>query len=185
MIAFYLAMLETEEEKDTFTGIYEKYRYTCLHVAKLVTKNHAWAEEAVQNAFIEIIKNKAEIFKLSGSRLKSRIVIIVKNKAIDICRKENGLPTESLYDHDYEIASEEPDVDARLLSEEGYNHLLFCIAQLDDIYKTAFELKYFHALSDRQIASDLGISEKNAAMRIFRAKIKLREMLSREGTTNG
>ena len=41
MLMFYLAMLETEEEQATFEEIYEEFRYSCLHVALIITKNQA------------------------------------------------------------------------------------------------------------------------------------------------
>jgi len=59
MICYYLALLETEKERQIFADIYERYKYDCLHVAMSICGDNILAEDAVHNAFMEIIEYSA------------------------------------------------------------------------------------------------------------------------------
>ncbi len=51
MLPIYLALLETEEEKQKFGLIYEKYRKLMHWVAKGILNDDRLAEDAVHEAF--------------------------------------------------------------------------------------------------------------------------------------
>ena len=44
----YLSVLDTEEEKDKFTEVYEQYRHFCWYVANQLLEDAQMAEDAVQ-----------------------------------------------------------------------------------------------------------------------------------------
>ncbi|MCU0425499.1 MAG: RNA polymerase sigma factor [Candidatus Kapabacteria bacterium] len=50
---------------------------------------------------------------------------------------------------------------------------------LEEEYKEAFVLRYYSEMSYEEIAEILGINANNAASRVFRAKQKLKDLLSR------
>ena len=52
----YLQMLETPEEKSKFEQIYLEYRNLMFYVSKGILHNQQDAEDAVQEAFLKIIK---------------------------------------------------------------------------------------------------------------------------------
>lgn len=56
-------MLETEQERNRMTEIYEEHRHALLLYAVKLTKNQEMAEDAVHNAFISIIKEKEKYLK--------------------------------------------------------------------------------------------------------------------------
>ncbi len=184
MLSFYLSMIDDEQEKITFASIYEKYKFEGLHIAMLITKNQYLAEDALHSAFLKILNDKEDLFQLSCSKQRSRIVITVKNKAIDLLRKEKGLKKVSIDDEEWNIPSTDIDFGTQLASEEGFEHLVNCVSKLEEIYKTAFELKYFHNMNDHEVAQTLDIGLKNARQRIFRAKVMLRKILEKEGISN-
>lgn len=181
MLSLYLTMLESEEDKITLSQLYEETKYTCLHVAIKITKDKAMAEDAVHNAFLEVIKRKDEIFKLSSGKRKSYIVIITKNKAIDLWRKENRRSTVPFEDEDNELSSNEPDIGVNFVNQESFELLIHCISLLPEIYKTAFELKYVHDMGNSEIAKTLSLTPRTVSMRIHRAKLKLQEIIEKEG----
>ena len=57
MLAFYLGMIETPEEKIAFEDLYNTYKGKMFSLAYSVLKNHHNAEEAVSQAFFTIAKN--------------------------------------------------------------------------------------------------------------------------------
>jgi RNA polymerase sigma-70 factor (ECF subfamily) len=178
MFYFYLSMLETENEKQTFAQIYEETRHACYHVAVSITKNAAMAEDAVHNAFLSVIENKEKIFSMPCGKRKSLIVIITKHKAIDLTRKkDNQFSSEEI-----EIA-DDFDLCDIFESQEGYAYLINCIKTLPEKYKTVFYLRYVKDMNNMEIAALLGITNKAVSTRLARAKQMLREMVN--GVKNG
>ena len=179
-------MLDTDEDRLTFTQIYEDLRLFCYHAALAITKNPAMSEDAVHNAFLSVIKHKDKIFALSREKRKSQIVIIAKNKAIDLMRAQNKYAPPILDEHLGEVdAINEFDLSHILESREAFEHLIDCINSLPEIYKTAFELMYLHEMSNKEIAELLDISASGVSMRLARAKTMLREKLAEGGGFNG
>jgi len=180
----YLLLIETEQDKLKFTVLYEQYRITMFHTANYILNNRQLAEDAVHDAFLKIINVLDKVNDPSCSKTKSLIVIITKHKAIDILRKEKGLLSDPLEDVEYTLKSDIPDPLDVVMSEEGYALLIKSIDKVPDIYKTALDLKYFHHYSDDEIAQLMDITPKNANVRVYRAKVLLKEILIKGGFEN-
>ncbi len=84
-----LAALESDEDKKLFTEIYEQYRPQMERTAMHFLKSHADdVEDAVQNAFMQMIRHFEKIFtKFPCEELSFWIISIVKNEALMIIRK--------------------------------------------------------------------------------------------------
>jgi RNA polymerase sigma-70 factor (ECF subfamily) len=185
MLLFYLNMLDTEEEKLSFTDLYEQTRLMCFYVAMKITHNEAIAEDAVQNAFLSVIKHKDRILSMPCGKRRSQIVIITKNKAIDLMRSENLHPTKPIDETEKgEGIADNFDVSEYVVGQESAERLVNMIRTLPEIYKTAFELRYVHEKSNAEIAELLGISSKAVYMRISRARNMLQELVDKERMPN-
>lgn len=185
MLALYVSMLDSEAEKRSFTEIYEKYKRLCFHVAFKITQNEVIAEDAVHNAFLAIIKHKDEIFTLPGAKRKTKIVIIVKNKAIDLIRMERRRAHLSFDEIEEEGADDVFDASTLMENNESYTRLINHIQTLPALYKTALYLRYVYGMSNQDMADYLDVKPKTVSMRISRAKIMLQEMLNKGDDKNG
>ena len=87
MLAILLAALESEADKQKFTDIYEQYHLQMEQTALRILKNQHDAEDAVQNAFMQIIRHFEKTDEIPCEKLPFWIVCIVKNEAITILRK--------------------------------------------------------------------------------------------------
>ena len=179
-----LSMIEDEQERLRIADIYEEHRYSCLHIAKGITKNQQTAEDSVQDAFIEVIKNKEKIFALDCNFLLPYIVTIVKHKCFDIMKKQNRISDTPIDELELEIDSGEIPVDDKVISQMGYDRLVELISGLHENYRTVIEMKYILELSIKEIADELDISQENVKVRIHRAKSQLRKLLGSEVKTN-
>lgn len=56
MIAVYLAMLETDVDRDKFMKLYESYEKKLFAIALRILENNEKAEDAVQQAWLRIIQ---------------------------------------------------------------------------------------------------------------------------------
>jgi RNA polymerase sigma-70 factor (ECF subfamily) len=134
--------------------------------------NHAIAEDAVHDAFWQIVKDWDKFLLLPCDKWRSRIAIIAKNKAIDILRKEKRYVA-----LDDDIESGDVELGCLLEHKEDVQFLADCVAKLPDIYKIPLELRYYQELENPAIAAILGVTTHNVAVRISRAIVELRKIV--------
>lgn len=177
---FYLSMLDTQEEKDKFTQIYEQYQYFCWYIANGVLNDAHLAEDAVQETFLALTRHLGRVEEVDSAGTRKFLMTIAKSKAIDILRREKKAGEISSEELEYDIPDGKPDLLDRYISEENYNRLISCVLELDEMYRMVFEYRYVHQLSEKEIADLLGISTKAVGVRFLRARRKLQEMLQKE-----
>lgn len=176
MLTFYLNMLDTEDEKTKFEQLYLEYRFTMLHVARQILHDDMLAEDAVHDAFLALLKNLDKIDEISCKKTKAYIVIIVRNKAIDIIRHKNKEIISDDFSENIEDSTFQPE--NIYIKKEDVHILTSCIQKLDVKYRSVIELHYFCQLSAPEIAESLNISRENVDVRLCRAKKLLHEMLN-------
>ena len=175
----YLSILDTQDEKEKFTEVYEQYQHFCWYVANQMLGDDHLAEDAVQETFLALTRHLDKIEVVESSKTRKFLMTIVKSKAIDILRKQKGeLSMEEL---EYEIPTGEPDALSQYITRENYNAIVSSVLELEENYRVIFEYKYVHGLSDREIGDLLGISSKTVNVRYYRARKKLQFMLTKEG----
>jgi RNA polymerase sigma-70 factor (ECF subfamily) len=175
----FLSMLDTPEERDKFTRLYETWRYLMYYVAKDILKDSDLAEDAVQEAFLTLIRHMEQVESVDSPRTKRFLVTITKSRAIDLLRRRRADEVE------YEDALGDDalgyeDVEEQFFSKEDYHRIVDGIRRLDENYRIVLECRYLHELSERETADLLGVSQKTVSVRSYRAKQKLREMLQVE-----
>ncbi len=169
MLAFYLQMLDTPEEKVRFEQIYQKYRGLMYHVADGILHNSQDAEDAVQNAFLRIIKHFSKF--QNAQDLAPRLVVITKNEAISVLRKKkDAAPLE-----DWDGFAESSEAVA------SYHALVDSFTRLPQTYRAVMEMKLLSGCSDGEIAEKLNLSKTAVSTRINRGRQLLRDIVEREG----
>ncbi len=176
----YLSMLDTQEEKDKFTEIYEQYQHFCWYIANGILNDAHLSEDAVQDAFLALTRHLDKVEEVDSPKTRKFLMTIVKSKAIDLIRKDKGEVSLSQEDMGAELLDEKPDLLSAYITQENYNKLIACVLELDEIYRVVFEYKYLHELSDQEIADILNISAKTVNVRFYRARKKLQEMIQKE-----
>ncbi len=173
----FLALLDSPEEQEKFTEIYDQYRHFMWYVANQKLQDEHLAEDAVQEAFLALTRHLDQVEDVHSPRTRKFLATIVRSKAVDILRKRG--PEEELEKY---LVSEkgEGDILEQYLVKENYHHLISCILELEDSYRVIFEYKYMYQMGDAQIGDILGISAKNVNVRYFRARRKLQKMIQKE-----
>ena len=77
---------------------------------------------------------------------------------------------------EYQLPAKELQPEGRALLEEERNYMLRCLDQLPEKQKMILELQYYHGFNSKEIAEILDITKKNAQMRLYRAKMRLKEV---------
>lgn len=172
MLAFYLSLLEPQEDKDKFEYLYERYAPLMKRVAYQKLHDEQLAEDAVHNAFMKIIKSFCKIDDPNSHKTRRFLVVVTERAAIDILRKEKS-STRVSYEQIEPLLFVTPD----MLEEISAQELAGMIANLPEIYRTVLELRTYHDLSEKQIATVLGISYAAVRKRLERARNLLAEAM--------
>jgi RNA polymerase sigma-70 factor (ECF subfamily) len=159
--------------------LYAAYAGRCLAVALSVTRNKVWAEDAVHDAFAKMLARGEEYLRGEGAQVASYIIVSVKNAAIDILRREKR--HEHRAPEDYEFAGAGGDPADAVIASDVESRLRCYVSRLSEENQTIFEMKYLLGMSDKAVASALGISENAAATRFHRLKKSLREKMRKDG----
>ena len=176
----YLNLIEGRDRKDLFAQIYEENYLRMYHIAFAILKQHADAEDAVHEAFLSIAKNFRKYSKLSCREIEGLCVTIVKSKVIDQLRYKKRFTEEELANIVLfnEYAGFEPE--KSLENKEEAQKLRKIMEQLPEVLRITVDLKYFYDYSNKEIATILDVPVKTVEMRLYRAKIKMGELLENE-----
>lgn len=147
------------------------------------------AEDVTQQAFLSTVENLAQ-FREEAS-FATWLYRIATFAALKVIRKRKGLVTVSLeeatearedYDsipHPEYIADWKQSPEQLVERHETQRLLEDALALLDDKHRLVFVLRDVEGLSVRETATTLGLSEANVKMRLLRARLQLREQLTR------
>ncbi len=168
------------DENDKLTVLYEKYLNSMMCVARKYVGQYQVEEDVVHEAIIKIMRNLDKIDLTMERQSKNFVCIITKCCAVDWLRKNQKIPCVGLDEvRQKDNPTDVPPIDY-ITTEEGYRHLVGLIHSLGDTYREVCELKFVGGMKERDFAGQLGISEKNVSVRVFRGRQKLIEMLKEE-----
>lgn len=171
----YTAMIDPPREKRKFERLYHRYSRAMYAAAYSILQDPHRAEDAVHQAFMQIIDHLEKINEKDCHKTKSFLVTVVKNVAIDIWRKQKRENSVS-YD-----AMEPVLHGSTAKNYETRDVIVKTINGLPENYRSVLVLKYYHGYDNEEIASILKISEDNVRQRISRGKKLLAERLAEEG----
>lgn len=174
MLPIHLSMITTEEDKDIFIILHDIYSETMYKKAYSILNDSILAEDAVQESFIHILKNFDKVIKKKCPQTRKYFVNIVRNISIDIYRKRKKQHTLSFDDFEETIIDDFANIETILEGKEIESYLF----QLPKSYYIILSLKYDEGYSYKEIADILSITEENVKKRIYRARKKLKEILS-------
>lgn len=127
MLSYLLAALESEEDKRRFTELYEENHVRAEQTALRILRDPHDAEDAVQNAFLQVIHHFDEISEIPCKKLGFWIISIVKNEALMILRrKQKELPQENWDTFSADVSD-----------PTSYNELVRLFSQLPPTYRAA------------------------------------------------
>ncbi len=160
-------------EEDALREAMSRYGPSAFGIANRVCRDPRLAEEAAQDAFLTLWR-RPEVFDGSRGSLKTLVVSIARNKAIDLVRREESArrvqePLRASLEH-AEENSPWGDVDRQA-------HVEWALATLTEAQRDAISLAYFGGRTYREVAQELRIPEGTAKTRIRDGLTRLRQLL--------
>jgi RNA polymerase sigma-70 factor, ECF subfamily len=183
-----LVLAAKSSDLAAFETLVKRHERRIYGLARRLTGSDHDAQDVTQQTFLSAIKN------LSGFRetaaFSTWLTTIAVNAGLKVVRKRSGLSTTSLDeattpDDDGQIPHPEYIADWRetpdQLAERAETHRLLdvAIAELDAMHRAVFLLRDVEDVSIKDTAKALGITEANVKVRLLRARMQLRERLTR------
>ena len=145
-------------------------------MAYSVLRNQADAEDAVQEAFLRVLRHRESLDEIRDQRVW--LIRIVWNVVLD---RKRRLKTRPETDDVDELARVLPanglTAEQRAAAAQHHAHVLACVEQLPAKERQVLELSAFEELSSVEIAEVLRISESSVRSRLFRARNLMAELL--------
>jgi RNA polymerase sigma-70 factor (ECF subfamily) len=170
---------------EAFEELVSRYENKIYRLGVNITGNSEDAEDVLQEAFLKAFQHLAEFRE--DSRFYTWLVRIAVNEALMKLRKIRSNRTVPLEDEigedgdpiPRELADWKPNPEQIFAQEEIESILRDAAQKLPASYRTVFLLRDMEDLSTAEAASVLGLTEGTVKARLFRARLMLREELSK------
>ena len=178
-------------DQNAFAELVNRYERKIYRLAKNITRNDEDAEDVLQDAFLKAYTH-LDNFK-GDSKFYTWIVRIAVNEALMRLRKRKTDRTVPL-DEPVELGEEtvareiavwEDNPEQQYSQEEWRRILDEAVESLKPDFRTVFVLRDIEELSTEETAETLGISVPAVKSRLLRARLALRERLTRQFKRKG
>jgi RNA polymerase sigma-70 factor (ECF subfamily) len=178
-------------DAQAFTDLVNRYERKIYRIAKHITQNDEDAEDVLQETFLKAYEHLAGF--QGNSKFYTWIVRIAVNESLMKLRKRKGdrtVPLDEPMDTGEEMVTREIAVwednpEQRYSREEIQDILERAVESLKPDFRTVFTLRDIEELSTEETAEALGISIPAVKSRLLRARLALREKLTRQFKRKG
>ena len=168
-----------------FEELVRRYDRNVFRIAQHITQNREDAEDVLQEAFFKAYEHLNQF--QGNSKFYTWVVRIAVNQALMKLRKRKSDRTISLDEQIdtgedmvvREVAAWDPDPEQRYSRDEVNKILTEAIDGLLPIYRTVFTLRDVVGLSTEETADALDLTVPAVKSRLLRARLQLREKLTR------
>lgn len=170
----------TVDSSKTIAALVDEYSAALYRVAYSVMRNSAEAEDAVQEAFLRVLKHRDKLSEIRDLRVW--LVRITWNVVLDKKRRSKTRPeNDDIADYARVLPSSERRADDEIISSQEHARILGLIDRLPAKERQALLLSAIDELTTAQIAAVLKTTESSVRSRIFRARRELSALLDKEG----
>lgn len=176
-----LAAMQGDEE--AFGVIVETFQTPVYNLCFRMLYNEGAAEEAAQETFWKAWSNikTYDVNRSFGSWLLS----IAAHYCIDQTRKKSVPQVEIDETMEEVIPENTPLPEHEVMAREREALIQRLLSQLNETDRAAIIMRYWHEMSDREIADNLGLSESAVKSRLFRARKQFAKLWEGSEETDG
>jgi RNA polymerase sigma-70 factor (ECF subfamily) len=170
---------ETNENLETaLAAMVDQYATTLYRVAYSVLRNAEDAEDAVQEAFLRVLRHRDTLGEVRDQRVW--LIRIVWNIGLDRKRRVKTRPeTDDVAELERVLPAGGLSAEERAAAAQHHAYVLGLVETLPDKEREVLMLSAFEELSSVEIASVLGITESSVRSRLFRARNLMSKLLER------
>ena len=165
-------------EEETLAALVSEYAGTLYRVSFSVLRNAADAEDAVQEAFLRVLKHRDTLDEVRDRRVW--LIRIVWNIVLDRKRRAKTRPeTDDVAELARVLPAEGLSAEDRAAAAQHHAQVLKCVETLPTKEREVLMLSAFEELTSVEIAQVLGITESSVRSRLFRARNLMAGLLGR------
>lgn len=162
-------MARARAEEETLAALVSEYAGTLYRVSFSVLRNAADAEDAVQEAFLRVLRHRDTLDEVRDRRVW--LIRIVWNIVLDRKRRAKTRPeTDDVAELTRVLPSGGLSAEDQAAAAQHHAQVLACVEQLPVKEREVLMLSAFEELNSVEIASVLGITESSVRSRLFRAR---------------
>ena len=171
-----LVALVARDDEEALAELYDRVGRTAYGLALRVLRDERHAEDAVQEAFLQVWRSAAT-FRPERAKASTWILTLVHRRAVDLVRREQRRQAEPLTDDaaGAAVAAEQTDEAAWLRFER--ERVQTALKRLPDLQRETLELAYYGGFSQSELAERLGVPLGTIKSRMFAGLARLRELL--------
>ena len=167
----------TEQVEAVLATLVNQHSGTLYRVAYSVLRNAADAEDAVQEAFLRVLRHRSTLHEVRDYRVW--LIRIVWNVVLDRKRRIKTRPeTDDVADLARVLPVDGLSAEERAAAAQHHAYVLTCVDQLPPKEREVLLLSAFEELSSVEIAGVLGITESSVRSRLFRARNLMADLLN-------
>ncbi|MEJ1961330.1 MAG: sigma-70 family RNA polymerase sigma factor [Gammaproteobacteria bacterium] len=159
----------------TVDKLFREHNQALVRFLQIKLRNEAEAREVAQEAYVRLLQlEKTDAI----SFLRAYLFRIAANLAVDRIHSRQRAPLQSVAPGEALEQIPDPlDIERNVLAQEELELFLTCLDELPPKCRQAFILHRLHKLTTRQVAEQLGISDRMVRKHIARALIYCRYRL--------
>jgi RNA polymerase sigma-70 factor (ECF subfamily) len=165
-----------------FEALYDRYKDYVYRVAFFITRHGGDAEEAVQEAFLDVLRALPHYSVEGPARFETWLYRVTVNRCRSRMRRK-ALPSaewDEVAEQLERIPSEHPDDDPEgvIVRQEHSTKLWQAVDKLSDDQRIIILLRYQQGLAYSEIAQTLGINQGTVKSRLYYAHCRLKQYLA-------
>ena len=163
-------------EDDALAALVDQYAGALYRVAFSVLRNPADAEDAVQEAFLRVLRHRHTLEEVRDHRVW--LIRIVWNIVLDRKRRSKTRPeTDDVAELARVLPSTGLSAEEIAAAAQHHARVLACVDQLPVKERQVLMLSAFEELTSVEIATVLDITESSVRSRLFRARNLMADLL--------
>lgn len=161
-----------KKDKNATDELLKYYSPLMKYIISPILANEQDQEECISEIIIKVWQ-KIDTFDNERGTFNAWLTAITRNTAINYAKKVKY----HVSDIPESMPSSEPTPEQIVIQKETALELKKAINTLSEQEKILFYRKYYYLQPTKQIASELGLSERAVEGRLYRLKIRLRKLL--------
>ena len=170
-------LARTQADEAILAALVSRYAGALYRVAYSVLRNPADAEDALQEAFLRVLRHRDTLGEVRDQRVW--LIRIVWNIVLDRKRRAKTRPeTDDVAELARVLPCDGLTAEQIAVAAQHHAHVLACVEKLPAKERQVLMLSAFEELTSVEIAEVLSITESSVRSRLFRARNLMADLLN-------